>query len=233
MLARFPKYFGTDASYSCMSEKLHDRRIKTYNILMEVVIKNCSDCLMDLPVAWLQVTQVAPTSSPNQDVSHPGILSIFTLSTDSPYPVMGCLQLTFTKTQEKSKHQFGVTSSPLPGYLLARLNFVEIQDSLPKHENLGEKCQKRGSNPQQHIFFKAMRAWKFFTWKSRLPCQFPHLQKIWRRFSSPARWFGGIPHSSAFPLGKSGLSFWEVLFKAQGIDFCLRLVSGILNFKSI
>lgn len=201
MLVRFPKHFGTDAWQG----------IKDLKILMEVVIKNCSNCPMDLPVAWLQVTQVTPTSSPTigREVSwnrvHVYPINRFTLWVVSNWP------------SQKQKHQFGV-SSPLPGCQW-QLKLLEIQDSLPNMKTCeGCHCyKKRGSTPNS-IFYNALEVLHI----KKAPFQsVPHLQKIWRRWSPAV----DLEESQqCLPLGKSGCLFekkelWEFLFKVQELIF--------------
>lgn len=190
---------------------------------------SCNQQLLPI-VSWIfqSPDYLVNTSCPQHH--HPGILSISSLSTDSPYPVMGCLQLTFTKTQEKSKHQFGVTSSPLPGYLLARLNFVEIQDSLPKHENLVFVPEEREQPPTAYIF-QSNAGLEVLHIKKPPSLSVPASAKDLTPFFQPGPLIRRNPTQQCLPLGEERVVFLGSPFQSPRNWFLPQIGVGNPEFQ--
>ena len=174
---------------------------------------------MDLPVAWLPCQhKLPPTSSPNQDVSHPGILSIFTLSTDSPYPVW--VVSNWRSQKHKKNQSINLAWSPPSQDTSGKVKLVEIQDSLPKHDNLARVVTRReGATPNSIYFTKQCGLGS----SSHKKAAFPVSSRICKRSDAvfPARPVDSEESHTAVssPWGRSGLSFWNSFSKSKELIF--------------
>lgn len=193
-------------------EKIAWQENKDLQILMEVVIKNCSHCLMDLPVSWLQVTQVAPTSSPNQDVSHPGILSIFTLSTDSPYPVW--VVSNWCSQKHKKNRSINLALHPPPSQdTSGKVKFCG-NSRFPTKTWKPRVCARREGATPNSIYFTKQCGLGSSSHKQPPSQSVPASAKDLKPFFQPGPLIRRNPTQQCLPLGEERVVFLGIPFQS-------------------